>query len=162
MKSPTINLIVLLSITCFLLSCNKNDNDFETVNIEAVYFNSLENEILSLVNFHRESIGLHKVSTLNQPYTEATNHTKYMIQQGKTSHDNFDIRSRNLMAGSSARVILENVAAGYLTAESVMKQWFNSASHRAVIENPEVQYMGISAQKDSQGSNYYTQIFIGK
>lgn len=162
MKSLTINLLSIFSIAYLLLSCSKNDTDFETVNIKATYFNSLENEILSLVNLHRESIGLQKVTALNQPYTEAVNHTKYMIEQGKTSHDNFNIRSRNLMTQSLARVILENVAAGYSNAESVMKQWLNSPSHKAVIESPEVQYMGVSAQKDAQGNNYYTQIFIGK
>ena len=162
MKSILINLLVLIASSILFISCSKNDDAIETVTIEEIKFNSLESEVLYLVNIHRTNNGLQKVFVLNQPYTEALNHTKYMIEQGKTSHDNFDIRSRNLMTMSSAKIILENVAAGYTTAESVMKQWLSSPSHRLVIENPEVQYMGISAQTDSRGVNYYTQIFIGK
>lgn len=162
MKSILIKLLVLMTSSILFISCSKNDDDIETATIEVIKFNSLEAEVLYLVNIHRTIIGLQKVSILNQPYTEALIHTKYMIEQGKTSHDNFDIRRINLMTKSSARVILENVAAGYTNAESVMKQWLSSPSHRLVIENPEVQYMGISAQTDSRGVNYYTQIFIGK
>lgn len=162
MKSILINLLVLITSSILFISCSKNDDDIESSTIEEITFNNLEIEVLLLVNKHRESLGIPKVSALNQPYTEASIHTKYMIEQGKTSHDNFDIRRRNLMVKSAAKVILENVAAGYSTAESLMEQWLSSTTHRLVIENPEVQYMGISAQKDSRGINYYTQIFIGK
>lgn len=162
MKSTLITLLVLATSSILLFSCSKNDDDIKTSTIEEIMFNNLETEVLDLVNIHRTNIGLQKVVALNQPYTEALTHTKYMIEQGKTSHDNFDIRRSNLMLKSSAKVVLENVAAGYSSAESVMKQWLSSSSHRLVIENPSVQYMGISAQIDSRGINYYTQIFIGK
>lgn len=162
MKSTLITLLVLATSSILLFSCSKNEDDINKAVIEEIKFNNLEAEVLYLVNIHRTNIGLQKVSALNQPYTEALNHTKYMIEQGKTSHDNFEVRSRNLMLMSSAKIVLENVAAGYSTADSVMKQWLSSPSHRLVIENPTVQYMGISAQIDSQGINYYTQIFIGK
>lgn len=162
MKSISINLLVLITSSILLFSCSKNDDDFESTSTEEIKFNSLEAEILYLVNIQRTNNGLQKVSALNQPYTEALSHTKYMIEQGRTSHDNFDMRWRNLLLNSSAKIVLENVAAGYPNAESVMKQWLSSASHRLVILNPEVQYMGISAQIDSQGIIYYTQIFIKK
>jgi len=162
MKLTLINLLVLVTSSILLFSCSKNDDDIKIAAIEEIKFNSLEAEILYLVNIHRTNNSLQKVSELSQPYTEALTHTKYMIEQGKTSHDNFDIRRSNLMIKSSAKVVLENVAAGYSTADSVMKQWLSSPSHRLVIENPDVQYMGISAQIDSRGINYYTQIFIGK
>ncbi|MDH3381187.1 MAG: CAP domain-containing protein [Flavobacteriaceae bacterium] len=152
----------MVTSSILLFSCSKNDDDIKIAAIEEIKFNSLEAEILYLVNIHRTNNSLQKVSELSQPYTEALTHTKYMIEQGKTSHDNFDIRRSNLMIKSSAKVVLENVAAGYSTADSVMKQWLSSPSHRLVIENPDVQYMGISAQIDSRGINYYTQIFIGK
>lgn len=162
MKSTLFKFILLIVISNLILSCSKNDEEIEPTTIEQITFNNLEAEVLYLVNNHRTNIGLQKVSALNHPYTEAVNHTKYMIEQGKTSHDNFVIRRNNLMINSSAKIILENVAAGYSTAESVMKQWLSSQSHREVIENPEVNYMGISAQTDSRGINYYTQIFIKK
>ena len=52
--------------------------------------------------------------------------------------------------------------AGYNTAESLMKAWLNSELHRKNIEDPSVQFMGVSAKQNTNGSNFYTQIFIGR
>ncbi|MDO9261629.1 MAG: CAP domain-containing protein [Flavobacteriaceae bacterium] len=163
-KSIVKPLVVLLLISTIILSCSKDENSTELQTLEknTVVFNSLEAEILSLVNIHRESLGLTRVSVLSPAYLEANGHTKYMIAQGKTSHDNFDIRSKNLMTTVSAKLILENVAAGYPSAENVIKAWLGSDSHRKNIENPSVQYMGISVQQNKSGINFFTQIFIGK
>lgn len=159
----SIRLFALIIIGITFTACSKDDDGFDAPTaIETVNINGLENEILSLVNIHRESIGLNRVSVLTPAYSEATNHTKYMIDQGKISHDNFEIRSRNLMTTASAKVVLENVGAGYTTAESLMKAWLNSELHKKNIENPSVQYMGVSAQKSTYGSHFYTQIFIGR
>ena len=127
-----------------MLSCYKDDSSFDSQTIEknTLVFNSVESEVISLVNIHRESLGLNKVFVLTPAYSEANGHTKYMIEQGKTSHDNFEIRSRNLMTTVSAKLILENVAAGYATADNAMKAWLGSELHRKNIENPIVQYMG--------------------
>ncbi len=160
----TIKVLALMIIAISFTACSKDDDGFETTTattIETVNISGMENEILSLVNIHRESIGLNKVSILTPAYSEASNHTKYMIEQGKISHDNFEVRSRNLMTTASAKVVLENVGAGYTTADSLMKAWINSALHRKNIENPTVQFMGISARKSASGANYYTQIFTG-
>ncbi|MDO9261628.1 MAG: CAP domain-containing protein [Flavobacteriaceae bacterium] len=159
----TIKALVLIIIAISFTACSKDDDGFETPTaIETVNINGLETEILSLVNIHRESIGLNRVSVLTTAYSEASNHTKYMIEQGKISHDNFEVRSRNLMTTANAKVVLENVGAGYTTADSLMKAWLNSELHRKNIENSSVQFMGVSAQKSTTGSNFYTQIFIGR
>lgn len=162
----SIKLLALFFIVLSLASCSKDSDGLDTPNAtsekETVAFTNLEEEVLILVNIHRESIGLSKVSPLTQPYIEAVNHNKYMIENGKISHDNFEIRSRNLMTTANAKVILENVAAGYSTAEGVVKGWLNSELHRKNIEDPSVQFMGISAKQSATGRNYYTQIFIGR
>ena len=159
----TIKVLALMIIGISFTACSKDDDGFEAPTaIETANINGLENEILSLVNIHRESIGLNRVSVLTPAYSEASNHTKYMIEQGKISHDNFNERSRTLMSTASAKVVLENVGAGYTTAGSLMKAWLNSELHRKNIENPSVQFMGVSAQKSVSGSNFYTQIFIGR
>ncbi|MDP3352676.1 MAG: CAP domain-containing protein, partial [Flavobacteriaceae bacterium] len=78
------------------------------------------------------------------------------------SNDNFNERSRKLMTTANAKVVLENVGAGYNTAESLMKAWLNSELHRKNIEDSSVQFMGVSAQKNISGTEFYTQIFIGR
>lgn len=159
----TIKLLALLFIAISFTACSKDEDGFETTTaIETVNINGLESEILALVNIHRESIGLSRVSVLTPAYSEALGHTKYMIEQGKISHDNFSERSRKLMTTASAKVVLENVGAGYTTADSLMKAWLNSELHRKNIEDPSVQFMGVSAQKNSGGTEFYTQIFIGR
>lgn len=162
MKIFFIKLLLITASSILLVSCNKDDNEITSDYSKEAHFNSLETEILYLVNSHRESIGLNKVNSLNHPYLEASTHTAYMINRGNISHDNFESRKANLMIKSSAKIILENVAMGYPTAESAMASWLKSTSHRLVIENPHVQFMGISAKKDLQGIYFYTQIFIGK
>lgn len=159
----TAKLLALLFIAISFSSCSKDDDGFEMTNpTETVVINGLESEILALVNIHRESLGLSRVDILTPAYSEASNHTNYMIEQGKTSHDNFNERSRKLMTTASAKVVLENVAAGYKTSESLMNAWLNSELHRKNIEDPSVQFMGVSAKQNSIGCNFYTQIFIGR
>lgn len=159
----TAKLLALLFIAISFSSCSKDEDGFEMTNTtETVSINGLESEILSLVNIHRESLGLSRVSILTPAYAEALNHTKYMIEQGRISHDNFNERSRKLMTTANAKVVLENVGAGYSTAESLVNAWLNSALHRKNIEDPSVQFMGISAQKNTAGTEFYTQIFIGR
>ena len=159
----TVKLLVLLFIVLSISSCSKDEDGFEaTAEVTSVKISGLETEILALVNIHRESLGLTRVNVLTPAYSEAAGHTDYMITQGKISHDNFNERSRKLMTTASAKVVLENVGAGYKTAESLMTAWLNSKLHRENIENPTVQFMGISAKQNANGNNFYTQIFIGK
>ncbi len=164
MKLAVKHLVVLLMIVTLLFSCSKDDNSVTTQTIEknTVAYSSIESEILALVNIHRENLGLNRLTFIAPAYSEALNHTNYMIEQGKTSHDNFDIRSKILMSTTSAKIVSENVAAGYPSAENVLKVWLNSELHRKNIENPTVQYMGISVRQNAGGVKYYTQIFIGK
>lgn len=163
MKTST-KLLALFIAVLALTSCSKEDDVFNSpvVSTETVIFNnSLETEVLNLVNIHREGLGLSKLSALAPAYSEAINHTKYMIEQNKISHDNFEVRSRNLMTSAKAKVVLENVAAGYTSAEGVVSGWLNSELHRKNIENPLVNFMSISVQQNASGRNYYTQIFVG-
>lgn len=161
----SIKLFVLFITVLALTSCSKEEDIFNSpvVSTEmAIFNNSLETEVLNLVNIHRESLGLTKLSALAPAYSEATNHTKYMIEQNKISHDYFEVRSRNLMSSAKAKVVLENVAAGYTSAEGVLNGWLNSELHRKNIEDPSVQFMSISVQQSPSGKNFYTQIFVGK
>ena len=83
-----------------------------------------------------------------------------MIEQNMLSHNDFEIRTQNLILNLDALSVGENVAYGYQTAESLLNGWLNSPSHRSTIETKRYTNFGISAEKNSEANYYVTQIFI--
>ena len=167
MKSLALKLLSVVLLSSILFSCSKEDNGiFFNENSELttseVSYSEIENEILTLVNEHRETLGLTSLSTLNIISSVADSHTDYMIETGEISHDNFNQRAELLMNNADAKSVGENVAYGYNSAEGVFKGWLNSDSHRKVIESANYTHFGISTESNSDGRNYFTQIFIKK
>lgn len=158
--------VVLLSI--FFISCTLDDDDNiyfdETSKLVdvSVSYTVMEYQILSLVNQHRESIGLSPLNIINIISNEAEGHTDYMIGVGVPSHDNFATRHQNLVNKINAKSVGENIAFGYSTAEAVVKAWIKSPGHKRIIESTEYTDFGISTKKGEEGKNYFTHIFIKK
>ncbi len=119
---------------------------------------SVADEIFKLVNAHRQSIGLAAMDKSTTADQLAVEHSKYMITQGRISHDNQETKFTALREKENATGFAENVAAGQPTAQSVMTAWLNSSGHKANIEG-NYTHIGIGVAKDQNGSNYYTQIF---
>ncbi len=92
----------------------------------------------------------------------ADGHTDYMVQNGTVSHDNFSQRVETLMNNAQAKSVAENVAYGFNSAQGVINSWLNSDEHRTIIENQNYTHFGISTESNSEGRNYFTQIFIKK
>ena len=63
--------------------------------------------------------------------------------------------------GVSYRTAGENIAKGQKTPEEVMNAWMNSPGHRANILNPDFTKLGLGVAKDSNGTLYWSQMFIG-
>ncbi|RDK88615.1 hypothetical protein C8D94_101490 [Marinirhabdus gelatinilytica] len=122
---------------------------------------AMADEILKLVNTHRESMGLNRIHR-DQTYASAyaVDHTQYMIDQSEISHDNFEVRS-SALKDQGAVVVGENVAYGYDTAEKVVNAWLNSSGHRATIEG-HYTHSGFGIVKNAQGQYYFTQLFYKK
>lgn len=118
----------------------------------------MANEILRLVNEHRVSIGLETLKK-DQQYASAyaVDHTQYMIESRKISHDNFNERVRALKDRGAASVG-ENVAYGYTEASSLVNAWLNSPSHKRVMEG-NYTHSGFGVMKNAQGQYYFTQLF---
>ena len=119
---------------------------------------TITEEILKLVNQHRQTIGKSKLTRSKTADELALNHTNYMISKNKISHDNFSDRWSMLQQEVNATGAGENVASGYPTAQSVVSAWLNSSGHKANIEG-NFTHIGIAAIKDRQGKYYYTQLF---
>ena len=92
---------------------------------------------------------------------QAYNHTEYMVIENQVSHDNFFERSNYLKANAGAKYVSENVAYGYTKAETVVNAWLKSDAHRKTIEG-DFTHFDISAEQNSEGRWFYTNIFINK
>lgn len=127
--------------------------------------NTMEQEVLALVNKVRQENGLNAVTWAEDVAKVARAHSGDMINRGFFSHTNpdglspFDRLKNN---GISYRTAGENIAYGQKTPEAVMDAWMNSSGHRANILNKNVKEMGVGAVKNSNGTVYWTQMFIAR
>jgi len=162
MKSIQFKLIVLVLACTIFTSCVKEDDGiyFNEINEVKATYSTIELEILGLVNSHRESLGLKTLEDLDVISSVALSHTSYMAEIDKVNHDHFSERQENLILKADAISVGENVAYGYNSSKGVVEAWLKSDSHRAIIENENYTHFGISTEKNSDGRNYFTQIFI--
>lgn len=122
-------------------------------------YSAEELEGIRLLNEHRASIGLGTVTKNDFISNQCLGHNKYMIQQGKPSHDYFVDRSTAIQKYLNVRGVSEIVAFGYNTPQSVVSAWLNSPSHKAALEGPNHKRIGYSLRTDANGRKYYTAIF---
>lgn len=118
-------------------------------------------QIVNLVNEERAKAGL-------SPVTESSALSKAAYTRAQEISRNFSHTRPN---GSYFSSILqqnglsyistgENIAYGQRTAQEVMNGWMNSASHRANILNPNYTTIGVGFYQGSNGTNYWSQLFI--
>jgi len=121
-------------------------------------------EILTLVNEHRTGKGL-KPLVMNSVIAHgAEEHSKNMADNKiPFSHINLDARvakiDKQLKQGATSWA--ENVATGQRTAKEAVDNWFKSQGHRENIEG-DYDQTGIGIAKGTNGSLFFTQIFIKK
>ena len=116
-------------------------------------------EFLKLVNAHRESIGVGKLTQNVIANYLAFKHTKYMICTKDFDHTNFsetgEILRKTVKSGGAA----ENIIAGYNTPQKMLDGWLSSPGHKTNIENSNYTFTGFSTIKKPQGGYWATQIF---
>ncbi len=151
-------MLLMAFLISTMIACVKEEQPI--LDDASVQYSDFETEVMNQVNNYRSSIGLANLSRLNLVSKEAETHSVYMVNKEALSHDNFDIRTQNLMNNADAISIAENVAYGYKTAAELLKSWLNSEVHRRKIEENRYTDFGISAKYNSNGSYYVTQIFI--
>ena len=122
-----------------------------------------ENEVIRLVNIQRGNIGLPKLSTNWQLSRIARYKSQDMINKNYFSHISPTYGSPfNMMEnfGLKFSAAGENIAMGQQTPSSVVTAWMNSPGHRANILNPSYTQIGVGLAKNSNGTCYWTQMFI--
>ncbi len=149
----------ILPLFLIIASCSQDESDILTDEQQTdPTVSSISQEILHLVNQHRENVGKSALKRNSIADDIAKEHTDYMILKSKISHDNFNARFQELQQMVNAKGAGENVAAGYPTAQSVMDGWLNSSGHKDNIEG-NFTHIGIAAIKDANGRYYFTQLF---
>ena len=126
---------------------------------------TLERDILALVNRHRADRGLPALATDSRIGREAQRHSAAMAS-GATpfGHDGFNDRVAALRRFMTCRTGAENIAAelGHEDpAREVVRGWLASRGHRKNIEGP-YDTTGIGIARSPTGKLYFTQIFIGR
>ena len=128
-------------------------------------FTSEQLEVLEIVNKERKENGL-KPLTLNKELSNvATIKSQDMINKGYFSHTSptygspFDMMKS---FGINYKAAGENIAKGQKSPTEVMKAWMNSSGHRANILSSKFTELGVGIARDSKGTIYWTQMFIGK
>ena len=154
-------MMALLAMLTFSCSSEEilEDNINQTILEKAPAAKLIEVEILELINNYRISTDLAPLNNLNIIKSVAFTHTDYMVSVNQVNHDNFYKRKTSLVQNASATKVSENVAYAYSSAQSVVQAWLNSPSHKATIEGDFTDF-DISAEKNSEGKWYFTNIFI--
>ena len=159
----------LLALTLALTSCSTEEL-VETqspieftidLNLAQETDSQMASEILYYVNEYRSNQGLESI-VMDRTYASAyaVEHTKYMIQQNRISHDGFTDRAQGL-SNHGAQSVGENVGFGYSSAQELVNAWINSPSHRDVLEG-NYTHSGIGALQDDYGVYFVTQLFYRK
>ena len=156
---PVMAFMALLSFSC---STEEMPDEFISTTItDAPAAKTIEIEILELINEHRIGLGLYPLNNLGIIKSVAFTHTDYMVEINQVNHDNFIQRKNSLVQNAGAITVSENVAYGYSSAQAVVNAWINSDSHRANLEGDYTDFE-ISAEQNSEGRWYFTNMFIKK
>lgn len=123
----------------------------------------LTKEIALLVNEARAEAGLKPLYVL--PYLGEVAEIRAVESADLFSHSRRDGSSFASTIDTDEvpyGLALENLAAGFGTAEETFDQWKNSSGHWANIMNPEITHMGIGVyyDEDSDFGWYWQQIFV--
>lgn len=123
---------------------------------------TLTTEFMRLVNEHRKSKGLgtitHSVSMSDIAFTHSQNMARKNVSFGHSGFSGRCSEARDAMGGGN--LCAENVAQGQRTAQAVFNSWMNSSSHRANIENSRITHSGLGISTATDGSLYWTHLFL--
>mgnify|MGYP001078724027 CR=1 FL=1 len=120
-----------------------------------------QQEVVELVNQERAKAGLNPL-TVNADVTaaarircvEQTSSFSHTRPNGSSFSTVLDEQGVNYMSAG------ENIAYGQRTPEEVMNAWMNSQGHRENILNSRYTSIGVGCYQSSNGTLYWTQLFI--
>jgi len=119
-------------------------------------------QVVAQTNARRRAHGCNTLRRNRALDVAAQRHTLRMARANTLSHQlpgeaSLGVRVRR--AGYSWTLVGENVAAGYPTAEAVVRGWMNSSGHRRNILNCRFRHIGVGYAVSDRGTPYWTQVF---
>lgn len=150
--------VALVLFVCTIVSCSKESIENTSI-IEALNATAVENELLTVVNEHRLSLGQSELEFSAVAYEHANKHNDYMISIGAINHDNFSSRASKISSIVSAEFVAENVAKDYDNAAEAFQGWLDSSSHKKTMEG-DFSHTAVSVKINAAGKYYFTQIFF--
>ena len=142
-----------------------NNNSSESNEEVSGSFSSFQQEVVRLVNVERSKRGLSQLTFNAELSNVATIKSQDMINKNYFSHTSptygspFDMMKKFNISYKAAG---ENIAKGQTSPAQVVNSWMNSQGHRENILSTKFTDIGIGVAKDSNGTLYWTQMFIGK
>ncbi|MDY6899715.1 MAG: CAP domain-containing protein, partial [Cyanobacteriota bacterium] len=103
-------------------------------------------EVVALTNSYRAQHGLQPLTLNTSLSTSAQTHSQDMALADFFSHTGSNgsrVSERTKSAGYESSYVGQNIAAGQITAEEVVRGWMNSPGHRENILNPNYKEIGI-------------------
>ncbi|NPD45510.1 MULTISPECIES: CAP domain-containing protein [unclassified Lentimicrobium] len=168
MKSIQIILTILFSSSIiFSQNCPTGEERIESVN------SSFEKEVLRLTNKERKKRSLSPVKYDEKLALAARYHAKDMAMENYFEHDSYDREKNRLRkscdiferigAFANYNYLAENISAGQLTPEEVLKAWMKSPGHKKNILNKDMTLLGVGfyENEDSEYGVYWVQNFGG-
>jgi uncharacterized YkwD family protein/spore coat assembly protein SafA len=126
---------------------------------------SLENRVTELTNMEREKKGLPPLQADRNLSRVALYKSRDMRDAGYFSHRSpaygtpDEMLKRFHISNSTAS---ENIAAGQLNPEEVVREWMNNPVHRKNILNKFYTHVGVGYADGGTYGSYWTQLFIAK
>jgi uncharacterized YkwD family protein/spore coat assembly protein SafA len=137
----------------------------QTLNIPSNNYQSIEQQVVKLVNAERAKVGL-------KPLTSDWELARVARFKSEDMRDNRYFDHNSPIYGTPFQMMKsfginygyagENIAAGQTTAESVMKSWMNSPGHKKNILSPNFTHIGVGYAKGGSYGHYWTQQFMSK
>jgi len=119
---------------------------------------AMENDLYERINLYRISLGKEPLDRVIEADNQAKEHTIYMIEENKISHDFLQQRTAFFL-NLGYTSIKENVASGYTNTQALLNAWLQSELHRLAIESDGFA-TGISILKNETGIHFITQIYL--
>lgn len=164
MKNKIVVVLFMLATTIHFSACAQTkDLHNRLTAYNRIDMATMNTQILQLINEHRKAIGKGGLQMIDAASTQATQHSKDMMN-GATpfGHDGFDDRVNAVRKSIGfVNAAAENVAYGQLSAADVVDGWLHSPGHKKNIEG-DYNLTGIGVAQNSDGVIYFTQIFFLK
>lgn len=148
---------IISALTIFILSCEKKNEG------TAVIREDMEQEIVDLINYYRDTTGKNELIVDTVIRREARNHS-INLATGKVpfGHEGYQERANTIFSEVGGTVFGENVAEGnYPDVSYFIDSWLNSPSHKENIDG-DYNYTGVGVAENESGIKFATQIFLKK